>query len=111
MTQPVVAQSAHFAALRREHEALTVWLFNKALPLWADRGVDTKNGGFYEELAQDGSIVDSPRRTRLVSRQIFAFATAAEMGWQETTTAHDLVNHGLDFLLNKCVSENGLAYA
>lgn len=111
MIQSDIKHMAHFAALKNEHLALTGWLFDKALPIWSDRGVDMNNGGFYEKLAQDGSIIEEPRRTRLVSRQIFVFATAAELGWQETKTAHDLVNHGLDFLLRKCVSEAGPVYS
>jgi len=66
------------AALKREHSDLTYWLFDHALPLWSERGVDLSAGGFYEKLAQDGSVIEEPRRTRLVARQIFVFATAAE---------------------------------
>jgi mannose-6-phosphate isomerase len=100
-----------FAALRREHSALTRWLFDQALPLWSERGVDVSAGGFYEKLAQDGSVIEEPRRTRLVARQIFVFATAAELGWPERNTANDLVDHGLDFLLGKCLSDAGTVFS
>jgi mannose/cellobiose epimerase-like protein (N-acyl-D-glucosamine 2-epimerase family) len=100
-----------FAALRLEHSALTRWLFDQALPLWSERGVDAAAGGFYEKLAQDGSIIEEPRRTRLVARQIFVFATAAELGWSEQNTANDLVDHGLDFLLGKCLSDTGTVFS
>jgi mannose/cellobiose epimerase-like protein (N-acyl-D-glucosamine 2-epimerase family) len=106
-----IGDMAHFAALKTEHLALKGWLFDKALPIWSDRGVDVEDGGFYEKLDQDGSVIEEPRRTRLVSRQIFVFATAAELGWQAANTARDLVNHGLDFLLHKCVSEAGHVYS
>lgn len=109
--QNQAAKATGFGLLKQEHLALTQWLFDKALPMWSDRGVDTTDGGFYEKLAQDGSIVDEPRRTRLVARQIFVFATAAELGWKQKNTAHELVNHGLDFLLGKCQSGNGTVFS
>ncbi|ANE83277.1 hypothetical protein A7U43_25630 [Mycobacterium adipatum] len=105
------ANKHYFSALETEHSALIRWLFDKALPLWSDRGVDANAGGFYEELAQDGSVINGPRRTRLVARQIFVFATAADMGWQDTRTADNLVNHGLDFLLGKCLSGSGPVFS
>ena len=99
------------AALKREHADLTRWLFDHALPLWSERGVDVSAGGFYEKLAQDGSVIEEPRRTRLVARQIFVFATAAELGWPERNTANALVDHGLDFLLGKCLSDAGTVFS
>ena len=100
-----------FAALCRQNEMLKRWLCEDALPLWADRGVDTMNGGFYEQIAQNGHVIEGPRRTRLVARQIYVFATAADMGWAERAGAMNLVGHGLDFLLGKCVSGDGVTYA
>lgn len=111
MNRQYIAHTTQFAALKNEHAYLTAWLFEKALPMWSTRGVDTNNGGFFEKIAQDGSIVEEPRRTRLVSRQIFVFATAAELGWEKSDTAHDLVDHGLNFLLDKCVSDEGPVYS
>ncbi len=99
-----------FATLCSEASFLRQWLFDDALPVWADRGVDSTQGGFHEKLSQDGNVIDEPRRTRLVSRQIFVFATAAELGWRETT-ARALVDHGLDFLINKSVSADGPVYS
>ncbi|MGH2548886.1 MAG: AGE family epimerase/isomerase, partial [Thermomicrobiales bacterium] len=62
-------------------------------------------------MTQSGSVIDDPRRTRLVARQTYVFATGAEIGWSETQRARELVHHGLDFLLNKCATDAGLAYA
>ncbi len=103
--------SPHFNDLVEEHRLLTNWLFNKALPLWAKRGHDSDNGGFFEKIAHDGSVIDEPRRTRLVARQIFVFATASTLGWKESAQARDLVDSGLDFLLGKCRSEAGPVFS
>jgi mannose/cellobiose epimerase-like protein (N-acyl-D-glucosamine 2-epimerase family) len=72
--------SSQFSALQDQHGYLVGWLFDRALPLWSDHGVDTKSGGFHERIAQDGTVLDEPRRTRLVARQVYVFATAAELG-------------------------------
>jgi mannose-6-phosphate isomerase len=111
MTRQNIVHMTEYAALKKEHSYLKAWLFNNALPIWSDIGVDVINGGFFEKIGQDGIIIDEPRRTRLVSRQIFVFATAAELGWPERDTADNLVNHGLDFLLNKCVSHQGTVHS
>lgn len=72
------------------------WLFEETLPLWSTRGVNDK-GGFYEALGFDGLPIIGERRMRTMARQIYAFAIAGEMGWNGP--AHQLIDHGLDFIL------------
>lgn len=109
--QAQAVRSRFLQPLVAEQRALTAWLSNEALPLWADLGVDRGNGGFYERVTQDGRVIDDPRRARLVARQIFVFATAAELGCGDVEIASELVDHGLDFLLTKCITDSGLANA
>jgi mannose/cellobiose epimerase-like protein (N-acyl-D-glucosamine 2-epimerase family) len=71
------------------------WLFDSALPLWADKGVDRINGGFHELLALDGSTPPVPRRARVQPRQIYVFALAGRMGWRGPWA--DIIRHGLDY--------------
>ena len=97
------------SALTEAYKPLQAWLFDHALPLWAERGVDRQAGGFFEKIALDGRATNDPRRTRLVARQVFSFAAAGEMGWGGPHA--DLVAHGLDFLTGKCLGESGLAYS
>ncbi|BBX09845.1 AGE family epimerase/isomerase [Mycolicibacterium aichiense] len=111
MTQIDIAQLSNFTALKSEKSDLLDWLFDEALPTWSDRGVDRSCGGFYEVLGQDGRFIEQPRRTRLVSRQIYVFAVAAELGWRDCKAASDLVDHGLKFLIDKCQSPAGPVYA
>jgi mannose/cellobiose epimerase-like protein (N-acyl-D-glucosamine 2-epimerase family) len=40
---------------------IRAWMFRDALPFWAEYGVDGANGGFLEELAQDGARLPLPR--------------------------------------------------
>lgn len=57
-------------------------MFDHALPLWAERGVDDAHGGFLEELSQDAQPTACTfKRVRVICRQIYVFAHAAKLGW------------------------------
>ena len=86
-------------------QALRDWLLQSALPLWADKGVDRTQGGFYERLNRDLSPYEEPRRARLVSRQIYCFAAGHDLGWDGP--ADELIAHGLDFLTNRLLTADG----
>jgi mannose/cellobiose epimerase-like protein (N-acyl-D-glucosamine 2-epimerase family) len=93
--------------LAKQYFAYENWLFNAALPLWGGAGVDFEHGGFYEKFDQRGRVVpDVPRRTRVVSRQIYSFAAAGRMGWDGDWAA--IVNHGAAALFDRCIREDGL---
>jgi mannose-6-phosphate isomerase len=88
-------------------EDLRTWLFERAFPLWATTGVDRASGGFVERLAPDGSVIDDPRRARLVARQIYAFASAEKLGWNGPS--REVVRHGLEFLLGRMMDGGAIA--
>jgi mannose/cellobiose epimerase-like protein (N-acyl-D-glucosamine 2-epimerase family) len=108
MTVSEASHTDHLAALADVLEVLAHWLRAEALPLWAQCGVDRTCGGFYEKLTHEGVVVEEPRRTRLVARQIYVFAIAGESGWLDAASSRDLVSHGLDFLLQKSFGGAGL---
>ena len=86
-------------------EKLHGWLIDSALPFWCRHGVDWRNGGFHESLNADGEPIESPRRTRCIARQIYAFSAGHELGWQGDSAA--LVSHGLEFLQRHLVNHDG----
>jgi mannose-6-phosphate isomerase len=88
--------------IQRATERLFDWLANSALPLWSTTGVDRRNGGFVEQLGPDGEVIADVRRARLVARQIFSFKSAAALGWDGP--ADELIDHGVDALLNNHLS-------
>lgn len=92
-------------AFQTELDATKTWLFEAALPLWSEKGLDQKQGGFFERMSSQGEMLDDPRRTRLVARQIYAFATGHALGWRGPTS--DIVQHGLDFFTRKCLKSDG----
>jgi mannose-6-phosphate isomerase len=92
--------------LRAEYEVLRGWLFNQALPLWAGRGTDRATGGFFEKLTPQGLALDEPRRARVTARQIFAFATAGQLGWADGADA--LVDYGLANLFRHHLLPEGI---
>ena len=75
------------------------WLREQALPRWSQTGTDRVGGGFFEQIDRRGEPVRAPRRTRVVARQVYVFATAARRGWMAGAEA--LVEHGLDFLAQR----------
>lgn len=85
--------------------ALVAWLTGQALPMWARTGVDLDHGGFFEQIDLQGRAVEAPRRTRVVARQVYVFATAARRGWWHGADA--LVEHGLAFLRGRSRQADG----
>jgi mannose-6-phosphate isomerase len=71
------------------------WLLDAAYPLWSERGIDARNGGFVETLSQDGAALAHPRRARVHPRQIYAFAQARTLGWPGDVTG--IVSRGMDY--------------
>jgi mannose-6-phosphate isomerase len=81
------------------------WLFDHALPLWAERGVDA-NGRFYEQLDFDGRpVAGVRRRTRVQARQVYVFCEAAALGWN---AGEGVARRGLDCLIATCRRDDGL---
>jgi mannose-6-phosphate isomerase len=68
-------------SLERRREALREWLVQAAYPAWFALGIDRAHGGFHEALGQDGTPLAVPHRARVQPRQVYAFARAAEAGW------------------------------
>ena len=92
-------------ATRAPGADLRDWLVQRALPLWTRIGVDRTGGGYHEQIDLQGRAVEAPRRTRVVARQVYVFATAARHGW--AADADESVEHGLHFLLQKSRQPDG----
>lgn len=92
-------------AARAEYERLRGWFVDDVLPLWSTVGVDRVHGGFFEKLDRCGQPLEAFRRTRVVGRQMFVFATAGRLGWQGPW--RDLVRHGLSWFRRACLAEAG----
>lgn len=95
-----------FDALSAEVDRYSDWLFGAALPLWWDVGADRERGGFHEKITLAGAPTGGPRRTRVVGRQLYSFAVAAELGWSGPCDV--AVGHGLVFLRARCMGPDGL---
>jgi len=81
------------------------WLFDQALPLWAQAGIDAE-GRFLEKLDYDGRpLTGRPRRTRVQARQVYVFCEAATLGWTEGET---VARRGLDVLIRDYRRDDGL---
>lgn len=59
------------------------WLFETALPFWAEHGLDHTHGGVHEALRFDGTpALHATKRLRVLGRQIYCFSHARKMGWK-----------------------------
>lgn len=73
------------------------WMFERALPFWAEAGIDRVHGGFHEDLTLDGlPSLGEFRRLRVICRQIYVFSHAATLGWKEGLGAAEM---GVDYLV------------
>ncbi|WP_292052418.1 MULTISPECIES: AGE family epimerase/isomerase [unclassified Brevundimonas] len=90
---------------KTELDTTRQWLFDCAYSLWSTVGTDDRKGGFFERIHADGTLCDDPRRSRLVARQIYVFAMAKQLGWSGPCDA--LIEHGLNFLLNRSIQPDG----
>lgn len=97
MTQAIRLQEA---AQEASH-----WLFEVAIPLWLERGVDWERGGYYDSLSFTGVENASDfKRLRVTTRQIYVFAEAARVG---VSKAQAGVEHGLHFLRTNLRNADG----
>jgi mannose/cellobiose epimerase-like protein (N-acyl-D-glucosamine 2-epimerase family) len=81
-------------------------MVDHALPLWASKGWDDRNGGFVERLNFDGSPdVAADRRVRVQARQIYCYAKAAQFNWYPG--AKELALKALDLLIARASSPDG----
>lgn len=97
------------AELLHAYTDLKVWLFDDALPVWWMRGGDQVAGGFFELIDQAGNVIEVPRRTRLVGRQVYSYAKAGDIGW--SGPAKEIVTHGVEFLLGRSLSPTGTFFS
>jgi len=90
----------------RLRDLLKTWANHAAFPLWWKVGADHKGGGFFEKIEQSGEAPDSPRRGRVLPRQIYSFTAAGKLGW--TGPWKKAVEHGLSYYLDVYRKPDGL---
>ncbi|ALL14987.1 AGE family epimerase/isomerase [Caulobacter henricii] len=95
-----------FSDAARLRDRLKTWVNQTAFPLWWSVGADQTGGGFFETVQQSGEAIDSPRRGRVLPRQIYAFAAAGDLGWSGPWRS--AVDHGLGYYLDVYRRPDGL---
>lgn len=96
------------------------WLTHDVYPLWAEKGIDRKNGGFIESISFSSESLIQPRRAMVQARQIYSFLTGLNMGCCPRNIAMFAVEQGIDYLVERyslpsgafiySVNANGSAY-
>ncbi len=99
---------------------MRAWLFDAALPFWADTGIDPATGAAVEYLNADATPADPGwTRTRVQARQVFVFSQAAQLGWTQglpvaARIMRFLLQHGLQQgggFVHKMHTQGGVADA
>jgi mannose/cellobiose epimerase-like protein (N-acyl-D-glucosamine 2-epimerase family) len=73
-----------------DSKAIRTWLFDHALPFWAEHGLDKLHGGPVEEVALNGGVSDPGfKRVRVFARQMYVFSHAELMGWTQGKSLAD----------------------
>ena len=75
------------------------WYFDRTLPVWGERIIDAKGGGFHESLDTNlnGTSING-KRTMVQARLCFAFAQASYLGMGANYLS--LAKRGFEFLLS-----------
>src|SRR5262245_21409505 len=105
MTHPPPSADAS-AQLQARARTARAWLFEHALPLWAERGFDPIAGCFHEQIGQDGApLAQLPRRIRVQARQTAVFARAGRLGWKGPW--RECVDRGVQILRIRAIRADG----
>lgn len=91
---------------RQMQGRLLHWLIDDAYPVWATAGFDPVHRTFNERLVPGAALADEPRRARVQTRQVYAYARAGSLGWRGD--ARSLVVAGLGYFIRHYLREDGL---
>lgn len=83
------------------------WLSQDVYPLWSEKGIDKKHGGFVESLTFEGEPMDVPRRAMVQARQIYSFLTGANLGCLPKDKAFAAVKQGARYMVEKFSAPSG----
>lgn len=104
MPTPPISENPPIHSLLEAHARFKEWLFEHALPYWANVGSDAPGLGFREYLGLDGNPVAIPyKRLRVQARQTYVFSHASLLGWDGGSAA---ARSGFEFL-SRTRRENG----
>jgi mannose/cellobiose epimerase-like protein (N-acyl-D-glucosamine 2-epimerase family) len=104
MTEMDESRVPSIGAVISVHNQLLQWLCGSVLPLWDERGVDRRSGGYFETISIVGpqrqlESTGAVRRGRVVARQIYVFDVGRELGWRSSLS--DPVAHGREYLFSR----------
>ena len=94
--------------LKEDCTRLKQWLFQDALPIWQQNGVDYESGGFFERLSLEGKGLVEKQRARVPCRQLYSFIEAGRLGW---TAWKPIVLNGYQYFCENFVAANGAIIA
>lgn len=91
-------RSSRRLALRQWYRT---WLLDEALPLWSGLAIDAQTGLPFESLDYSAEPLEDTVRTRVLSRQIFSYAFAADQLCWDKVHASDLIARLMDVYMDR----------
>jgi mannose/cellobiose epimerase-like protein (N-acyl-D-glucosamine 2-epimerase family) len=77
------------------------WLSRDCMPRWLAHGLDTRIGGFVENLSLSGEPLGGSRRCMVQARQIYSYRAAMRLGAIPAEAGRAGIESGLKLLLEK----------
>jgi len=87
--------------------SLNQWLKKSVMPLWLEKGVDSKSGGFIEALSFEGQPLDIPRRAMVQARQIYSWKLAYELSAVDEARAKSIILKATRYLTDNFSLSSG----
>ena len=81
-------------------------LFNDIIPFWTKHSIDSKNGGYFNYLNRDGSLLSTDKSVWLISRQLWTFSYLYN-NFEKKKEWLDIATIGYDFLNKYCFDKDG----
>ena len=103
-------QNAGPGPIRQLAADLIKWQNDEALPIWLAEGMDLSKGECFEAIdLVDRKATGSPRRARIVPRQIYSFLEGARLGW--TGPAEEIATGLFDWFTGTYLTKTGYVAA
>ncbi|MEM8704130.1 MAG: AGE family epimerase/isomerase [Pseudomonadota bacterium] len=103
-------QNAGLGPIRQLAADLIKWQNDEALPIWLAEGIDLAKGECFEAIDLiDCKATGSPRRARIVPRQIYSFLEGARLGW--SGPAEEIATGLFDWFTGTYLTKSGYVAA
>ena len=84
-------------------------LYDKVIPFWETHSIDSKYGGFFNNLDQDGNVYDTSKHVWLQARQVWMFSKLYR-SQPDKKNWLNIAKSGIAFLRTNALRDDGRVY-